>query len=157
GRCYELNAETQHIDLMSLKELSLIQQNMVNGSYPFVDFCMSMGSSQTSLLRDDFSFTRLGAEIANAVFRDDANLKLSEELEQKYLQDLTSDWINTHHAVSIIPAPKEGELITPYDILLMHPRGPAAVKSDFSAMAQNFSKRLERLLKWAATRYDITV
>src|SRR5262249_52009020 len=32
---------------------------------------------------------------------------------------------------------------------------PRTVKGDFSGIAQRFSVRLERLLEWAATRYDM--
>ena len=156
-RCCEPDAETQNIDLMSLTELGLIREGTLGDDYSFVDFWMSFGTTTSMrLLRPAFPLTRRGSEIANAVFRENADLKLSGELEQKYLQEVTSNLINRYHSASITPAFKQGELVSPNAILLTHPRGPAAVKSDISGIAQKFSERLERFVEWAATRYDIT-
>jgi Protein of unknown function (DUF2806) len=153
-RCGEPDAETQNIDLVSLTELGLIHGK--NGEYSFLDFSMGIGfPDQIRLVHADFALTRRGSEIANAVFRDDADLKLSEELEQKYLQDVISNQMNQYHTVSILPPPEQGELIARYVISLTHPRGPAPVKGDFSGIPQKFSMRLERLLEWAASRYDM--
>jgi Protein of unknown function (DUF2806) len=146
-RCGEPDAETQNIDLGSLTELGLIHGKTVQ-EYSFLDFSMSIGfPDQIRLFHSEFALTGRGAEIANAVFRDDADLKLSEELEQKYLQDMISNQMNQHHTVSILPPPEQGELIAPYVISLTHPKGPAAVKGDFSGIPQKFSMRLERLLE----------
>jgi hypothetical protein len=153
NRCGEPDAETQNIDLGSLTELGLIQHKVVSGEYSFLDFSMSIGfPDQIGLFHSDFALTGRGAEIANAVFHDDADLKLSEELEQTYLQDVISNQMNQYHTVSILPPPEQGEVIATYVISLTHPRGPAAVKGDFP---QKFSMRLERLLEWAATCYDM--
>lgn len=148
------NSETQNIDLMNMTELGLIRHDLRGTGYEFGDFSINFGFG--TLMRNDFSLTQRGCEIANTVFVGDADLKLSEEVALKYLQDVTSNLVSNYNAVHILREPKQGEPMDWRSISLTHPTGPAPVKEgDFSGIEQKFSERLGRLLKWAATRYDL--
>jgi hypothetical protein len=156
-RVFEPGSETQNIDVLTLKELGLIQEDPLSGAYAFVDFLMRIGPLQGArigLLHTGFSLTRRGSEIANVVFRA-AAVELSEDLEQKYLRDVIANQIHQYHWVVIAPPPRPREVIAPYAVQLLYPRGPTPVRADLSAIETQFSGRLKRLLEWASTRYDL--
>jgi hypothetical protein len=156
-RVFETNTETQNIDVLSLKELGLIQEDPLSGAYAFSDFSMRIGQlpgARIGLLHTSFSLTRRGTEIANAVFRE-TEMKLAGDLEQRYLQDITLYQIEQYHSVAISPSPLPGELFSPYAVELRYPTGAPPVRNDLSAIERRFSKRLKSFLEWASARCDL--
>jgi Protein of unknown function (DUF2806) len=149
--------ESQNIDLSALKELTLIQDNVRNDGYPFGDFMIVLGEPSRGtfgLLQTTFILTQRGAEIANAVFKEDA-LTLSDEVQQKYLQATITMAIDASYGVSIVLPSDPGEVVSPFYIGLTHPRGASPVKGDLAVIEKRLSARVRRLLDWAETRYDV--
>jgi hypothetical protein len=156
---YQVETETQHIDIMNLEELGLIQETPISGAYAFEAFVLRVGpvsGARIGLLHTSFSLTRRGTEIANAVFHD-ADLQLSDALQNSYLENVVSNQMAQYVSMTILPALKAGEIISPFVITLTHPREDKPSMVNLSIIEDRFDDRLRKLLAWASTRYDVAL
>jgi hypothetical protein len=151
--------ELQNINLINLKEAGLVAENMVGDPSRFEDFELFVGPTNNiglKLFHGSFILTQRGAEIANAVFRNEV-LTLPQDLEQKYLQALIAAQVIANHMVRIIPPPKEGEIMSPYVVLIAHSSSAGPVNADLSIIDGQLSERLRQLLKWVSENYSISL
>jgi hypothetical protein len=154
---YEVEKETQRIDLKNLKELGLIQETPISGTYMFGTFVLRLGpvpGARIDLVHTSFSLTRRGAEIAEAVFYG-VDLDLSDKQQNDYIENVVSNQMTQYVWMSISPALKPGEIICPLAITLSHPRAGRATKADLRILEDRFDDPLRNLLAWATPRYDI--
>jgi hypothetical protein len=151
--------ETQDIDLFSLKELGLIDKGPVTGLYEFSDFTIEVGpvsARRLDLLQTAFLLTRRGKELSEIVFRD-AVLGLTEDVEQRYLEDVAECQISQYHLIKFLPAIGDPRVLPPLVITLMHRRGVPAPEWESRIVGYSLSVRLKRLLSWASCRYEIKI
>jgi hypothetical protein len=144
---------------MNLEELGLIQETPISGAYAFEAFVLRVGpvsGARIGLLHTSFSLTRRGTEIANAVFHD-ADLQLSDALQNSYLENVVSNQMAQYVSMTILPALKAGEIISPFVITLTHPREDKPSMVNLSIIEDRFDDRLRKLLAWASTRYDVAL
>jgi hypothetical protein len=153
----DVEHDTQKIDLLALKELGLVQKDPVSGMYAFDGFELQVGpvaGTRIGLLHTSFSLTRRGREIADAVFGE-VREGLSPSVKAQYIEDIVAAQMAHYFSIKVLLRAKPGEVISPFSIVLTHPRLPSPQSYDLSPVQDRISEDLERLLAWAKTRFDV--
>jgi len=155
---FDVERDTQKIDLLALKELGLVQKDPVSGMYAFDGFELQVGpvsGTRIELLHTSFSLTRRGREIADAVFGE-VREGLSPSVKAKYLEDIVAAQIAHYFSMKVFLRAKPGEVISPFSLMLTHPRLPSPQSYDLGPVQDRITEDLGRLLAWAKTRFDVS-
>jgi hypothetical protein len=147
--CYPIpQDEPQAINLRTLQELGLIEKRTLDRfRYPKLD-----SFPEFDLYVDSMGFTQRGDEIVNAVFQQQTDKRLGDELEMKYLKNAISQ---------ISPRtiyPKINGKQVAYLIELTKRTGQPLpdIKADIPELKQ-LPDQLRRLMKWADEDYVISL
>jgi hypothetical protein len=156
-RVYDLNLEVQNIDLRALKELGLIEDQATSDPYHFSGFKVSMTTNRftLNLMHTNFFHTKRGADIGNAVFNP-VDLTLSDSIRHIYIQRIIATQIEIYNTIALIASPRNEGEISPFRIILTHPKDNTPVQSDLDVLGE-ISDDLRATLIWASSRYDIAV
>jgi hypothetical protein len=149
--------ELHNIDLGRLFDLGLISEQSHNGPLELTDF--SFGERRTgnlglSMLQSTIGLTRRGYDIAVAVFRDDEDLPLGEELEQQYLRRILESQMRQSTGTIVT---RLEHVDPPITIRVKKRTTDGAEKSNWMSSDEfgMLSDRLKRLLVSVKQNYDI--
>jgi hypothetical protein len=150
-------SESQDINLLTLRELGLIEEGANLKEYSFPEFDMKLGDLVVDvfdLLLSHMYLTQRGTGIANALFLRRTDMLLDDELVMKYLKDVVSTYADKY-AVNIFP--KINGKQAPYVIQLRKRSGATLPGFEsFDPEDKELPDQLRRLIKWAGENYILS-
>jgi uncharacterized protein DUF2806 len=151
---------TLKIDIQNLEEMGLIVASS-RTKYEFSDFGLEIGNSPNIFGNIPFqhsalTLTQRGSEIADAVFSGPGTLSvLSEEEQERFLQDLVSMLLANYEYGVIVPPDANRYFVLHSRNAAVEPIQEAAWKEILAATP--LSSRLRNLLRWSFENYSISV